>query len=453
MEIITIETKALGDRSYVIIDGDVAAVVDPQRDIDRFESLLVERRLRLTHVFETHLHNDYVTGGFELARRSGAEYVLAGEDDVAYERTGARDGDTFAVGGLVLRAMRTPGHTPNHLSYVVVENGAPAAVLTGGSMLYGTVGRTDLIDAVSTDSLTRAQFHSVRRLADELAGSVSVYPTHGFGSFCSSTTTSGSDESTIAQERQMNLALTVDDEDAFVERLLAGLTAYPRYYAHMAGINRHGPTPIDLSRPTPVNAVEIRRRIHEGEWVVDLRSRTTFADSHLVGTVNVEVGDLFATYLGWTMRWGTPVTLVGDTADEVAEAQRQMVRIGIDRPAGAADGGIIRWGAGGDVRSYLSKSFADLADARAHRSVIVLDVRRNDEWAEGHVEGAVHIPLHELEDRLEEVPDAEVWVHCASGYRASIAASLLDRAGHTIVAVDDDWALAIEHHLPITSGN
>ena len=251
----------------------------------------------------------------------------------------------------------------------------------------------------------------------------------------------------------MNLALTVDDEDAFVEQLLAGLTAYPRYYAHMAGINRHGPTPVDLTRPKPVSMVEIRRCIHAGEWVVDLRSRTAFARAHLFGTVNVEVGDLFATYLGWTMRWGTPVTLVGDTADEVAEAQRQMVRIGIDRPAGAADGGIIRWGAGGDVRSYLSKSFADLTDARAHRSVIVLDVRRNDEWAEGHVEGAVHIPLHELEDRLEEVPDGEVWVHCASGYRASIAASLLDRAGHTIVAVDDDWALAIEHHLPITSGN
>ena len=452
MEIITIETKALGDRSYVIVDDDVAAVVDPQRDIDRIESLLIERRLRLTHIFETHVHNDYVSGGLELARKTGASYVLAVEDDVAYEHIGARDGDEFAVGLLVIRAMRTPGHTQNHLSYVLVQEGSPKAVFTGGSMLYGTVGRTDLINAASTVSLTRAQFRSVRRLAAELPGSASVHPTHGFGSFCSSSSSSGSVESTIAEERRLNLALTVDDEDSFVEGLLGGLTDYPRYYAHMAGINRQGPAPVDLSPPEPVDPIEIRRRIGLGEWVVDLRSRTAFASGHLVGTVNVEVGDLFATYLGWTMPWGTPVTLVGDTGEEVAEAQRQMVRIGIDRPAGGADGGMNRWGMGGDVGGYRSTSFEELADARAHREVIVLDVRREDEWAEGHVDGAVNIPLHELDDRLGDVPKGELWVHCASGYRAAIAASLLDRTGHVVVAVDDDWASAAKHGVPITSG-
>lgn len=454
MEIITIETSSLGDRSYVLVNGDVAAVVDPQRDIDRVESLLKERGLRLTHVFETHVHNDYVTGGLELARRAGAAYVLAAEDDVAYERTGARDGDEFAVGTLVVRAVHTPGHTPNHLSYVVIDGGSPVAAFTGGSMLYGTVGRTDLISAEATDTLTRAQFHSVRRLADELPGEVGVHPTHGFGSFCSSASTSGSDASTIGQERQSNLALTLDDEDTFVERLLDGLTAYPRYYAHMAAINREGASPVDLSAPEPVDPVEIRRRVHVGEWVVDLRSRTAFARGHLAGTVNLEVGDSFATYLGWTLRWGTPVTLVGDTAEQVAEAQRQMVRIGIDRPAGSADGGIDAWGAGGDVRSYRTATFADLADAVADDSLVVIDVRRDDEWAEGRIDNALHIPLHDLEAQLEKVPDGEVWVHCASGYRASIAASLLDRAGRTVVALDDEWAAAAKHDaLRVTSGD
>jgi len=453
VEIITIETKALGDRSYVIVDGDVAAAVDPQRDIDRIESLLAVRRLRLTYVFETHVHNDYVTGGLELSRIHGATYVLASEDQVAFEHTGAHDGDEFTLASVVVRAIRTPGHTPHHLSYAVVENGDPVAVFTGGSMLYGTVGRTDLIDEGSTEPLTRAQFQSVRRLADELPGAVAVHPTHGFGSFCSSAPTSGTDHSTIAQERLSNLALTSDDEDSFVAHLLAGLTAYPRYYAHMAGINRQGPANVDLSPPEVVDPTEIRRRIHGGEWVVDLRSRTAFARGHLSGTVNVEVGGSFATYLGWTMRWGTPVTLVGDTPDEVAEAQRQMVRIGIDRPAGRADGGLARWGAGGEVRGYRSLSFAELASARAERAIAVLDVRRDDEWAAGHVDGAVHIPLQDLEARLDEVPDGEVWVHCASGYRAAIAASLLDRAGHPIVAVDDDWASAAQHGLPITIAN
>ncbi len=453
MEIIAIETPALGDRSYVLVDGDAAAVIDPQRDIDRIDSLLAERGLRLTHVFETHVHNDYVTGGLELARRAGAVYVLAAADEVAYEHTGARDGDEFTLGDLIVRAVHTPGHTPAHLSYVVVQDGKPVAAFTGGSMLYGTVGRTDLISTEVTEELTRAQFRSVRRLADGLPGEVGVHPTHGFGSFCSSSASTGSDASTIDQERQSNLALTLVDEDAFVERLLSGLTAYPRYYGHMASINRAGPAPVDLSPPEPVDPAEIRRRIHAGEWVVDLRSRTVFARSHLAGTVNLEVGDSFATYLGWTLRWGTPVTLVGDTTGQVAEAQRQMVRIGIDRPAGGAEGGIETWAAGGDVRSYRTATFADLADASADHAVVVLDVRRDDEWAEGRIEHAVHIPLHELEERLDEVPDEQVWVHCASGYRASIAASLLDRAGRIVVAVDDEWAAATKHDaLGVASG-
>lgn len=443
MEIIMIETPSLGDRSYVLVSGGVAAVIDPQRDIDRIESLLRERSLRLTHVFETHVHNDYVTGGLQLTRRTGASYALAADDEVDYKRIGATDGDEFAIGRLIVRAMHTPGHTPTHLSYVVLDAGTPVAVFTGGSMLYGTVGRTDLIDAESTETLTRAQFRSVRHLAEELPGEVGVHPTHGFGSFCSSTATSGTDASTINQECQSNLALTLNDEDEFVERLLSGLTAHPSYYSHMAPINRHGPAPVDLSPPEPVDPVEIRRRIHVGEWVVDLRSRTAFARGHLAGTLNFELGDSFVMYLGWMMQWGTPVTLVGDTVDEIVKAQRQMVRIGIDRPAGAGDGGLKTWGVGGEIRSYRSAPFADLAAVRGKGTVVVLDVRRDDEWVESRIDGAVHIPLHELEHRLDEVPGGVVWVHCSSGYRASIAASLLDRAGRTVVAIDDKWASAV----------
>ena len=455
MEIITIETPALGDRSYILVYGDAAAVIDPQRDIDRIETVLAQRGVHLSHVFETHVHNDYVTGGLELARRTGATYVLAAADDVAYDHTGARDGDEFTVGDLVVRAVHTPGHTPTHLSYVVLEDGQPVAAFTGGSMLFGTVGRTDLISTEATEDLTRAQFRSVRRLAGALPGEVGVHPTHGFGSFCSSASSSGSDASTIGQERQSNLALTLDDEDTFVEKLLSGLTAYPRYYAHMAPINRAGPSDVDLSAPELVDPVEVRRRIHAGEWVVDLRSRTAFARDHLAGTVNLEVGDSFATYLGWVLQWGTPVTLVGDTGEQVAEAQRQMVRIGIDRPAGAADGGLDTWASGGVVRSYRTATFTDLAnarsdagdDARDGADLVVLDVRRDDEWAAGRIDGAVHIPLHDLEARVEEIPAGVVWVHCASGYRASIAASLLDRAGRTVVAINDEWAAAAKHDI------
>jgi rhodanese-related sulfurtransferase len=389
------------------------------------------------------MHNDYVPGGLELAVRAGAEYVLAEADDVAFERTGARDGDEFGVGALVVKAVHTPGHTPTHMSYVVTERGRPVAVFTGGSLLYGTVGRTDLIGETATDGLTRAQFHSARRLARDLPGDVGVLPTHGFGSFCSAQSTSGATASTIDQERGSNLALTLDDEQTFVERLLGGLTAYPRYYVHMAPINRSGPPPVDLSPPAPVDAIEIRRRIHAGEWVVDLRTRHAFARAHLAGTLNLEVGDSFVTYLGWTVPWGTPVSLVGDSMEDVAEAQTQLARIGIDRPAGGVGGALAAWGAGGEIRSYRQATFAELADAGD--DVVVLDVRRPDEWADSRIDGAVHIPLHELEARLAEVPDGEVWVHCATGYRASIAASMLDRVGRKVVAIDDEWAAASKH--------
>jgi hydroxyacylglutathione hydrolase len=447
MEIRTIETTSLGDRSYIVIDGTRAAVIDPQRDIDRILTELDRRGLTLTVVAETHLHNDYVTGGFELSNRTGATYVVPGGDQVDFDRLGAADGDEVPIGDeVVLRAVHTPGHTPHHLSYVAVERGDPVAVFTGGSLLYGTVGRTDLISDDATDELTRAQYRSAHRLAAELPAEVSVHPTHGFGSFCSSASSSGSDSSPIAEEQRTNIALTASDEDSFVETLLSGLTAYPRYYAHMAPRNRQGPAPVDLSPPELVDPVELRRRIHAGEWVVDLRDRRAFAQSHLAGTINIEIGDSFITYLGWTIRWGTPVTLVGDTAEEVGEAQRQLVRIGIDRPAGAATGGLDSWGAGGERRSFRSATFADLSREQEDAALTVLDVRRRDEWAAGHLDGALHIPLDELEQRVEEVPDGRpVWVHCATGFRASIAASLLDRAGREVVAIHDEWDEASKH--------
>ena len=438
-EIVTIETKSLGDRSYLVSDGEVAAVIDPQRDIDRVLAVAERLGVRITHVFETHVHNDYVTGGLALARAVGAAYVLSAAENVDFDHVGVDDDDEIPVGCFIVRAVHTPGHTPHHMSYVVSEAGRPCAVFTGGSMLYGTVGRTDLIGDDQTEELTRAQFRSVRRLAAELPDDVAVQPTHGFGSFCSSTQASGTDESTIATERTTNVALTVDDEDHFVDTLMAGLTAYPRYYAHMGPRNRQGPTAPDLSPPTPVDPLELRRRIHAGDWVIDLRTRQAFAHSHLAGTINVALDDKFITYLGWTIPWGTPVTLVGDTTGEVAVAQRDLARIGIDRPTGAASGGLHEWAAGGQLSSYRRATFAELAEEIDRSDVVVLDVRRDDEWSTNHLRTAVHVPLDQLDDRLSEIPDGQVWVHCASGYRAAIAASLLDRSGRRVVLIDDDW--------------
>lgn len=248
MEITTIETSSLGDRSYLVENDGCAVVIDPQRDIDRVLALAQDRGLTITHVLETHIHNDYVTGGLELARTLGAEYVVSAGDEVAYHRQPARDGDVIDAGPIQLQAMLTPGHTHHHVSYVLRdESGTVIGVFTGGSMLHGTTGRTDLLGAEYTEELTRAQYHSVRRLAAELPPGTEVFPTHGFGSFCSATPSSG-DASTIADEMVSNPALTTD-EQTYVNELLAGLSDYPAYYAHMGVINSAGPPPVDLSPP------------------------------------------------------------------------------------------------------------------------------------------------------------------------------------------------------------
>lgn len=442
--VVTIETPELGDRSHLVHDGRDAVVIDPQRDIDRVLEAASAAAVRIVCVAETHLHNDYVSGGRELAAQTGAEHVLGGAEEVAFQARAAHEADEIPVGELHLRVLATPGHTPCHVAYALLERGRPVAVFTGGSLLYGTVGRTDLAGPDRTAGLTRDQHRSARRLVAELHDDVDVHPTHGFGSFCSSAPPSGAGNSTIGAERKDNLALQIDEEDTFAATLLSGLTAYPSYYAHMGALNRAGPAAIDLSPPARVGPAGLRRRIEAGEWVVDLRPRRAFAASHVRGTVGVELGTSFSTYLGWVLPWGTPVTLVGDTAGDVARAQRDLARIGIDRPAGMAVGGPQAVG-DGSLGRYPVSDFPGLAATSEERAgageepVPVLDVRRDDEWAAGHLAGATHIPLHQLEAGLGRVPGGEVWVHCASGFRASIAASLLDRAGRPVVLIDDDW--------------
>lgn len=440
-QIVTIETSSLGDRSYLAHDGEVAVVVDPQRDIDRVQALAAEHGVRVSHVLETHVHNDYVTGGLELARVTGATYVLPAGSDVAFEHTSVADGEVLDVGAMRVRVLHTPGHTHHHVSYALADAaGEVQAVFTGGSMLYGATGRTDLVCPDDTVELTHAQYRSVRRLAAELPAETAVLPTHGFGSFCSATPTSG-DASTIGEQTHVNPALTLAEQD-YVDRLLAGLDAYPAYYARMGPINRRGPAPVDLSQPEPAEPAELRRRIEAGEWVVDLRERTAFAAGHLAGSLGFELSTSFVTYLGWLYSYGTPLTLIGETPEQVAEARRELVRIGVDQIAGASIGDIDALADGRPLRSYPVTDFTGLAKAREQGPVQVLDTRRNDERARGFVAGSQHIPLHELADRISEVPQGEVWVYCGSGYRASIAASVLDRAGRQIVLINDSYDAA-----------
>ncbi len=439
LSIMTIDTPTLGDRSYLIHDGDVAFVVDPQRDIDRILALLDEHSLRLTDVFETHIHNDYLTGGLALATRTSARYHINAADEVAFDRTPIRDGDTVEVGDRMrLTAVATPGHTFTHLSFALDDRtlGDTIGVLSGGSLLHGATGRPDLLGPEHTHALGRHQHASAHKLAELVSDEAGVFPTHGFGSFCSAAQ-SGATESTIGGERLVNPVL-IQDVETWLSELVASLDAWPAYYAHMSAGNSAGPSEVDLRLPARADAIEVRRRIDAGEWVVDLRDRTEFAADHTPGTLNFGIEGPFATYLGWLIPWGTPVTLLGGTAENVTAAQRELVRIGIDRPVAHATSGPQDW-SGGSRASFATATFADLAQVRHRGNVVVLDVRREQEYTAARIDGALNIPLHELADRVGEVPEGEIWVHCAGGYRASIAASMLDASGRHLVAVDDSF--------------
>jgi len=446
VDVLQIETPSLGDRSYLAHDGQVAVVIDPQRDTDRVIALAERAGVRVTHVAETHIHNDYVSGGLALSRTLGAAYLVNGADPVSFRREPVSDGDTVDIGpAMRLRVLATPGHTFSHLSYVLEADGEVTGVFTGGSLLYGSTGRPDLLGPANTGALARAQYASAQRLARELPEAAEVFPTHGFGSFCAATQAQAA-SSTIGREKRFNPVLALG-EQAYIAGLLAGLDAYPAYYAHMGPANLAGPGGPDLSPPRPADAADIRRRIQAGEWVVDLRDRVAFCAGFVPGSFSFPLNGSFASYLGWTLPWGTPVTLLGETEEQVAQAQRELVRIGIDRPAAAATGQPENW-TGGPLASLRRARFGDLA-AADDRDLVVLDVRRQLEWDEGHIASAIHVPFSDLPGRAGEIPAGDVWIYCHSGYRAMAAASMLAAAGRHVVSIDDEFDNAQGAGLPI----
>jgi hydroxyacylglutathione hydrolase len=440
---VALATPELGDRSYLLHDGRVAAVIDPQRDIGRVVRVARAEGVRIACVAETHIHNDYVSGGWALSQQLGVPYLVAAEEAVDFARRPVRHGDIITVGAsFSLAVFATPGHTPHHLSYVALEGDLPVSVCTGGSMLFGSAGRTDLSGESQTVPLARRQYRTLQKLA-HLPDDVAVLPTHGFGSFCAVASSATVDASTMAEQRAANLAFRPGGEDAFVAALIGGLTAYPSYYRHMASLNIQGMPAPDASPPEVLDAVRLGVVARSPAWVVDLRPRTSFARGHLFRTINVEHGLLFTTYLGWLLPQDTPLVLVGDSRDVVAGAQLDLARIGIDHLAGRYIG---RLPPAGAASSYPVRGFRELHEAMRRPGVVALDVRRQDEWDSGHLNGALHLPLHELPGNIGEIPRGTVWVHCAAGFRAGIAASLLERAGRQVVLVNDTFAPAARVH-------
>ena len=456
MQLAPFTTDGLGDTSYLLGGEGEAVLVDPQRDAWRFVDAATRQGWRITHVLETHVHNDYLSGALETRAATGAEIVAPARGGYDFPLRGADEGDSLEVGGMRLTALATPGHTPEHLAWLVGRADAasdepPIAVFSGGSLLVGSVGRTDLLGPELTAALAADQRRSLRRLAG-LPDTVAILPTHGSGSFCSAGPAGGRATTTVGAERLMNpvFAASALSEDSFRERLLGDLGLYPAYYGQMAAVNRAGP-PVrgSVARPPALGPEAFAAAVERGAAVVDGRDRTEFAADHLPGSLNVELNDSFASYVGWLVPFDATLALVlpEPAADALVEAATQLFRIGYERVVGWLEGGVEAWAASdGEVESYPVIS---IRDAAATDDATVLDVRQPSEWRGGVIPGSRQIFVADLADRLAEVPrDRPVTVLCQSGHRASIAASILDRAGFDVRLVArggaDDWPRPLE---------
>ena len=431
----------LGHISALVADDErgVAVVVDPRRDVDVYLRAAAESGWRISHVLETHLHNDYVSGGPELALLAGAQHVIGARAEAAYPHMPVHDGDAFDLGALRFSVLDTPGHTPEHVAYTLADRSRtddPLAVFSGGSLLVGAVGRTDLLGEANAQPYARAMFHSLhdRLLAQQ--DYVSVLPTHGGGSLCSkdiATTPS----STIGYERRHNELLAIPEIEDFVRALLTDQPAFPRYFARMRPINKAGAAPLGtIAGPRALALPEVQALIAGDALVIDARPHADYAAGHLPGSYSIPAGSSFGTWLGWVVPPDRPLVLVLESIDDWDGLLRQALRIGYDDVRGHLTS-VADWRAAGLPLETGKRATVDELAARLDGgpdAPLVIDVRQHYEYAEYHVPGSLHLMGGDLPDRLGELPrDKPIAAICRVGYRAAVAAGVLERAGFTNV--------------------
>lgn len=430
MDVVSFRTPGLGDQSYLLVHDGKGLLVDPQRDIDRFLSAAADRDVELRFVLETHLHNDYVSGGEQAARSAGAELVLPAAAAPAYRHTPAFHQEDIKAAGMTIRPLHTPGHTPEHTSYLVFLEGEPVALFSGGSLLVASAGRPDLLGTARARSLARLQYGSLHRLAG-LPRTVGLYPTHGEGSFCTASN-AGRFTSTVGDEIDTNPLLAVGDPEQFADRLLATPMPIPAFYQYMGPANTLGVPPMPPVRVPEITVADLDDQ-PEGTQVVDIRPRTTMASGFLPGSLGVEMGEDLGSWVGWLIPHQSPLVLVAEPGQDVTEAVTQLAQIGIDTVRG-----VLRDPGAAATERFGLVDVPELRRRLSDPATQVLDVRMPNEWAEVRLDGATERFLPDLAtvgipEELD--PDRPVFIACGSGRRSVIAATLLARHGYRPVVV------------------
>ncbi len=440
-EVVTFVDEGLGHSSYLVDLGDGRAlVVDPPRIPDQHVAEARARSLQIAFTADTHSHADYVSGSPELAAR-GALFLASKGAHLEVEHRHVAAGDEIELrAGLVLRAIATPGHTPDHLAYLLCENDRPTALFSGGSLMVGTVGRTDFLGPELREDLARQLYRALRDEILTLSDDLAVYPTHGAGSICSAP---GSTErtTTIGRERATNPLLAIRDEDRFVEQLLAGLGSFPTYFSRLPEVNRRGPRLYGtLPMLDRVSVAQLRELITDGATLVDVRPIEDFAAGHIPGALSIELRPVFESWLGWLVEPERTLVFVLTDDQDRSALVRQCLNVGYEHLGGELDGGMAAW-RGANLREATIEIVGP--DALGPN---IVDVRQRNEYVSGHVPGAVHIELGSLPNAVDDLPSGPVTMMCGHGERAMTAASVLTARGRTDVSVlaggPDDWATA-----------
>lgn len=439
-KIVPVVDEGLGNSSYLADLGDGRALaVDVPRDLRAVRAAARAHGLTVAFAADTHLHADFLSGALQLAADDGAQVLASASGGRAFSHRGLADGDEVDLGGLTLRAWATPGHTAEHLAYLLLDGGQVLGVFTGGSLLVGAAARTDLSGPEHTEPLARAQYASLGRLL-ALPDVTPVYPTHGAGSFCSAPP--GAERTTtIGAERAANPLLAAGDEGAFVKSLLASLGTFPDYFLRLPEENRRGPAVLAAAPAlAPLSAGQVRALLEAGGQVIDVRPVADYAAGHIPGSLAIPLRHAFATWLGWLVPGpATPLVIVAGPGQDLSEVAWQALKIGYDNLAGTLAGGMPAWQAAG-----LPAAATHLLTPGQVDPAAVIDVRQSGEYAGGHLPGVRNIELGALASQAADMEGRPVVTMCGHGERAATAASVLERAGHTGLAIVNggppDWA-------------
>ena len=439
MRIERFEVPGLAHYSYMIISSGCAAVVDPRRDIDIYVDYAAARDLKITHVLETHIHADYASGASELAQDTGAEAWLSGHDqgeDFQYRfpHRDFRDGEELDLGEARIVAMHTPGHTPEHLSFLVYEQGRahPLALLSGDFVFVGSLGRPDLLGEAAKHRLAAELYQSVHERLKHLPDGVQILPAHGAGSLCGA----GMGErpfTTLGYERASNLFFGMRSREEFIDHILRTVPPFPEYYKRMKRVNSEGAPRLggipDGGALAPEDFEALIER--KNAVVIDLRRPEAFGGAHIPGAFSIGGDQNLSMWAAWVVPYDTSILLVGEENSDCEPARRSLIRVGLDEIRGYLRGGMRSWILDGYPQEHVPQvSVYELAEKMRAGAAWVLDVRSMGEWKSAHIQGATHIMAGELPQKLDRVPrDRDLYIICGSGYRSSVASSILRRAG------------------------